>query len=246
MFAPVDHNERVAGAAKELAVLNEAIGMGPVTAPVPTCSEWTVLDLAQHVGGFCGFWAHVLCDGNGCPKASFTDPPDDEGVVDWLAGMGAELLTQLETTPGDTPLWTWYEPDQSAGFVARRAVHELAVHRYDAQSARGACTPIDASIAVDGIDEALDALVTRRPRTGDATGQTLHLHGTDDGVEAEWLVTLLPDRIDVTRSHATGDLAVRAAVSDLELLLFRRPVLGAVETFGDTAVLDAWYREFRF
>lgn len=242
----MEHNERVAGVKQELAGLNEAIAAGPVTAPVPTCPEWTVLDLAQHVGGFCGFWAHVLCEGNGCPKASFTDPPHDEAVVDWFAGMGAELLTQLETTPGDTPVWTWHEPDQSAGFVARRAVHELAVHRYDAQSARGTCAPIDAPTAVDGIDEVFEALITRRPRTGDATGQTLHLHGTDDGVEAEWLVTLLPDRIDVAKAHAKGDLAVRAAVSDLELLLYRRPVLGEIQTFGDTGVLDAWHREFMF
>jgi hypothetical protein len=35
-------------------------------------------------------------------------------------------------------------------------------------------------------------------------------------------------------------------VSDLELLLYRRPTLGEVERFGDAGVLDAWYREFSF
>jgi uncharacterized protein (TIGR03083 family) len=242
----MDHNERVAGVARELAALNAAVAGGPVDAPVPTCPDWTVVDLAQHVGGFCGFWAHVLCDGNGCPKATFTDPPSDAGVVPWLAEMGAELLTQLEATPGDTPVWTWFEPDQSAGFVARRAVNELAIHRYDAQSARGTCTPIEPALAIDGIDETFDALVTRRARTGEATGQTIHLHGTDDGVEAEWLVTLLPDRIDVARTHAKGDLAIRGAVSDLELHLFQRPALGVLQQFGDTTLIDAWYREFNF
>ena len=242
----MDHNERVAGVARELAAFNEAIAAGPVTAPVPTCPEWTVADLARHVGGFCGFWAHVLCEGNGNPKAEVGDPPSGDGVVDWTAGVGAELLAQLEATPGDTPVWTWHEPDQTAGFVARRSVNELAVHRYDAQSARGMTAPIEPALAVDGIDETFDALITRRARTGDATGQTIHLHGTDEGIEAEWLVTLLPDRIDVARTHAKGDLALRGPVSDLELLLFCRPTLTEVQRFGDPTILDAWYREFMF
>jgi hypothetical protein len=66
------------------------------------------------------------------------------------------------------------------------------------------------------------------------------------GEGAEWLVTLQPDRIDVTREHAKGDLALRGTASDLALLLFRRPALGEVTRFGDDAVLEAWYREFMF
>ena len=242
----MDHEQRVAGVARELSDLNEAVAAGPVSAPVPTCPDWTVADLAAHVGGFCSFWAHVVCDGNGNPKAKYADPPADQAVVPWLAALGAELVAQLEVTPGATPVWTWFEADQTAGFVARRAVNELAIHRFDAQSARGTGAPVEAALAIDGIDETFDALVTRRPRTGGATGQTMHLHGTDDGIEAEWFVTLLPDRIDVTRTHAKGDLALRGAVSDLELLLFRRPTLGEVQRFGDDRVLDAWYREFMF
>jgi hypothetical protein len=145
-------------------------------------------------------------------------------------------------------MWTWFEPDQSAGFIARRVANELAVHRYDAQSARGTCTPVDAALAVDGIEEVFDALVTRRKRTGRAAGQTLHLHGTDEGLDgaAEWLVTLHADRVEVDRAHAKGDLALRGPVSDLELLLYRRPPLGEVQRFGDDAVLDLWYGEFIF
>lgn len=246
----MDHDARVAALAREVAALNEALEAGPVADPVPTCSDWTVADLAAHVGAFCGFWAHVLSDGNGTQRIEYTDPPEDETVVPWFQPLAAELVAQLERTPATTPMWTWFEPDQTAGFIARRAVNELAIHRYDAQSARGSCSPVEATLAADGIDECLDALVTRRARTGEATGQTLHLHGTDaddsDRDSAEWLITLLPDRIDVTREHAKGDLALRAAVSDLELLLYRRPTLGEVQRFGDDTVLDAWYREFMF
>ena len=45
---------------------------------------------------------------------------------------------------------------------------------------------------------------------------------------------------------AQGTLALRGAVSDLELLLYDRPPIGPVERFGQEAVLDAWYRAFHF
>jgi len=163
----------------------------------------------------------------------------------WFAEIGAQLVSELEVTPVGTEVWTWFDSDRSAGFVARRCAHELAVHRFDAQSARGTPDPIPSELAVDGIAEILDVLVSARDRTGTATAQTMHLHGTDAD-NAEWLATLLPDRIDVTRDHAKADLALRGAVSDLELILYRRPTLGTVELFGDQSVLDAWYAEFEF
>jgi len=50
----------------------------------------------------------------------------------------------------------------------------------------------------------------------------------------------------VTREHGKGDLAIRATASDLELILYGRPTLDEVVTFGDPAVLATWYRIFRF
>jgi uncharacterized protein (TIGR03083 family) len=246
----MDHSQRVEAAERELRELQAAVTAGPLDAAVPTCPDWTVEDLARHVGGFCGFWSHVLCEGTGTPKPAFGDPPTGDAVVGWLAESGGTLVDQLHRAAGDLPVWTWFEADQTAGFVARRSANELAIHRYDAQSARDTCAPIDPTLAVDVIDEVFDALITRRPRSGAAAGQTMHLHGTDEvpggAGSAEWLVTLHPDRVEARREHAKGDLAVRAPVSDLALLLFRRPALGDVQRFGDDAVLDVWYGEFMF
>ena len=72
----------------------------------------------------------------------------------------------------------------------------------------------------------------------------MHLHGTDRG--DEWLLTLDPGGLQVERRHAKGDLALRGAVSDLELLLYQRPTLGDVERLGDERVLAAWQRVFTF
>jgi uncharacterized protein (TIGR03083 family) len=243
----MEHGEHVEAVAREVDALTAALAGGPASARVPTCPDWTVRDLGNHVGGFCAFWTHVLCEGTGRSKTPFADPRDDSALPGWFSELGGYLLRELRATPADTAVWTWYKPDQSARFVARRCAHELSVHRYDAQAARDACRPIEPpALAVDGIDEIFDRLVTRRARTGQAAGQTLHLHGTDDGIDAEWLVTLHPDRIEVARTHAKGDLALRGAVSDLELLLCGRPALGPVERFGDESILDLWCREFRF
>jgi uncharacterized protein (TIGR03083 family) len=251
----VGHGDRVDAAGRELGALVDAVAAGDLAATVTTCPQWTVADLAVHVGQFCGFWTHVLCDGTGRQRDPYVEvSPDDPGVVDWLRGCGDGLVAELRATPADTEVWTWYEPDRSAGFVARRCAHELAVHRYDAQSARGTCQPIEPpALAVDGIEEMTTALLAsrwtaqKRTTTGGDEGRSFHLHGTDDGVEgAEWLVTLHTDGADVARVHAKGDLALRGAVSDLELLLYGRPTLGPVERFGDESVLDAWYRSFTF
>jgi uncharacterized protein (TIGR03083 family) len=240
-----DRLDYVALTRRELARLLSAVRAGPVSDPVPTCPGWSVADLVSHVGEFCAFWTHVLCEGTGAPRAPFADPPRGDAVAGWLEGIGQMLVTELQATPSHTRVWTWYERDSSARFVARRVAHELAVHRYDAELARGMATPIATRLAADGIDELLGTLVTARQRSGTARGQTLGLHGTDeDGIEL--LVVMKPDVIEVTRSRDVADLTLTGSVSDLELLLYRRPTIGPVEKRGDAEVLEVWYREFVF
>jgi uncharacterized protein (TIGR03083 family) len=210
---------------------------------VPSCPDWTVADLGEHVGGFAGFWAHVLCEGTGRPKLPFPARGPEQSLADWYQAAAALLVTELRATPPDTEVWTWAS-DQSARFVARRCAHELAIHRFDAQLAAGSPQPIDAPVAADGIDEIFYMVANAPDRVGRGGGETLHLHGTDR--DDEWLLTLAGSELQVERRHAKGDLALRGAVCDLELLLYQRPPLGEVERIGEAAVLDAWYRFFTF
>jgi uncharacterized protein (TIGR03083 family) len=241
----VDHADRVNAVERELAGLVAAVSKGPLDAVVPTCPDFTVDDLAQHVGSFCGFWTHVLCEGSGRTKTPF-DAVGFEGRIEWLRTLGGHLVSELRATSPDTVVWTWHAPDQSAAFVARRTSHELAIHRVDAQLTRGSAESVDPELAADGIEEVF-LLLTRVDPTGarDDARRTLHLHGTDYE-PGEWFLALEPDGIHVTREHAKGDLALRGTVSDLEMLLYQRPTVGSVERFGDESVLDAFYREFTF
>jgi uncharacterized protein (TIGR03083 family) len=241
----MDHATRVAAVERELATLIAAVQSGPADARVPTCPDWAVADLADHVGLFCRRWNGVLADGPPPEGSAFAAAGQETDPIGALPGLADELVDRLRGTDPATPAWTWLPEDQTVGFIARRAVHEVTIHRVDAQLARGAHDPIDPAIAVDGIEEVF--VLLQHPMRGapSAHGETVHLHGTDRD-DAEWLITLGPDTIDVAREHAKGDLAVQATASDLELLVYQRPTHGEVRTFGDEAVLAALYREFTF
>ncbi len=246
----MDYTALVDAANKEGAATVVALESGSaMDTVVPTCEDWTVSDLAVHVGAFCGFWTHILCEGTGHPLTPYPDPPDGADLIPWLSELHSHLVGLLEATPPATEVWTWFAADHTAGFVARRCAHELAVHRYDAQSALGACEPIPSELAVDGIDEILDALVTARDRTGTGTGRTLSLQCTD--APAAWRLVLESNRIDVERSDASAstaasDLAVTGTASDIELTLYHRPALSPLDVIGDYTVLEEWHREFKF
>lgn len=227
----------------------QALASAPLDAPVPTCPEWTGRDLAVHAGNFSGFWAHVLCEGTGRPKPEVPDPPQVD-VPGWFSDVTSHLGRVLAETDPTTEVWTWSLDDHSAAFVARRAAHELAVHRVDAELTAGHQNPVEADLAADGIDEIM-MIIDHRQRTdadglgeGWGEGQRLHLHAADTG--HDWLLVLDPAGLQVERAAGPAQLRIDASASDLEMLLYRRPTLGAVERSGDEAALDAWFRLFRF
>lgn len=243
----MEYEEYIEAVEREAAALVTAFRAGPDDAHVPTCPEWTIADLADHVGAFSGFWAHVLCDVTGRKKTPYSDMPQGPAIADWYEELAAYLVAELRATEPDAPAWTWMPDDQSANFVARRTANELAIHRFDAQTARGTPEGIEAKLSVDGIEEIfvmIAAWQIRDSRTGCGAGETLHLHALDR--RGEWLLTLNPAGLGVERHHAKAALAVRGKVSDLELLLYHRPPLGEVEQLGDRSCLDAWYRAFTF
>ncbi len=246
----MDHASRVRAVGSECESFLVALGEGTMDALVATCEGWKVADLAAHVGEFCGFWTHVLCEGTGRPKTPFTEPPAGDELVPWMAELAGYLVDELEATPASTEVWTWFPSDHTAGFVARRCAHELAVHRTDMQAARGIHTPIAADLAVDGVDEVFDVLLSVREHKGAGTGRTLALVSTD--TPNAWRITLGGERIGIERSAddhpelATSNLVVTATASDLELTVYHRPTLSPVDMEGDYTALDEWHRDFTF
>ena len=228
----------------ELGTVVAVVAAGPSDASVPTCPDFDLFGLARHLGQVCGFWIHLLADADGRPKPELLACDDASEQADWLADLGRQLVGELRLTTAASPCWTWDPGDQTAGFVARRLCHEFSIHRVDAQLAVGPADPVRADIAADGIDE-LFLLADVSPR-GEVEGDgasTVHLHGTD--AEGEWFVRIGADTMAVTHEHAKGDLAVRASLSDLELLLYGRPTTGSIETFGDASLVEVLQTRLR-
>jgi uncharacterized protein (TIGR03083 family) len=241
----VRYVEHVDAVEAEVGAISKALRAGSLDVTVPSCPEWTVAELAEHITNFSALWAHVLCEGTGRPKPRFGAMPSDaDAVAAWFETAGRDLVAELRATAPDTTVWTWHPDDQSAAFVARRAAHELAIHRYDTQLARNCAQPIDAAVAADGIEEIFAIAPAREDAKGGGNGETLHLHGTDRG--DEWVVAMTPNGFEVERAHGEADLALRGAVSDLELTLYQRPTVGTVERFGSEDAFEAWTTAFTF
>lgn len=125
-------------------------------ARVPSCPDWTVAELARHVGEV--YLHKVECMRAGGPGETEWPPAGlkDEEPVALLERSYAELVAELTTRNPADPGGTWYTPDPTVGFWFRRMAQETVIHRVDAELSAG--TPvalIPDDLAIDGIDELL-------------------------------------------------------------------------------------------
>jgi uncharacterized protein (TIGR03083 family) len=211
---------------------------------VPATPEWTMAKLVKHCGTT-HRWARAVVE-----RGEFANPgelelglpADATEYPDWIEAGAAAFVATMQATDPDAPTWSWGN-DQHVRFWGRRMAHETSIHRWDAESATGTQAPVDAALAVDGIDERLEHLVPsmnfNAAGAGALTGsgETAHLHCTV--ADGEWVLHFDPDGFTVTREHAKGDVAVRGPASDVLLYLVGRGPLDVLEVHGDPAVLDA-------
>jgi len=230
----------------------EAVRKAGAEAPVPTCPDWTVADLARHQGRVF-YWISATIETKAQEHVDRTPFEEDAERSDPLTFVeaGAEhALAVLDAADPDTPVWNWL--DQGPGparFWFRRMAHEIVVHRADAESAAagriGTSHVEPAELAADGIDEFLAFLELRgRGSRPPQLSGSYHFHTTD--VSGEWVVVFDGDGVTVRREHAKADVAVRGPASDLELFLYNRRGSEGLETFGDPAAIAAWTEQIRF
>ena len=216
----------------------------PMETTVPSCPEWTLRDLAHHLGSHHRWVAGNLDqppDGKAFKRRA--EPPADEAIPDWLEAGAEMLATKLAATDPAKPCWTWVPFDDSVGFWARRTAHETAMHRWDAQNADGEADAVEPELAADGVDEYLGILGAFQGRRFPAAG-SIHLHSTD--TPGEWLVRLDADGIQLTREHAKGDVAVRGPASDVLLVLMGRKTMVAVDVFGEAPLFERFRKHASF
>lgn len=192
-------------------------------ARVPTCPEWTMTDLLEHV-------AHVYmhkteCIRNGQPK-SWPPPRDPEVPTLTLMRQGlGDLLAEFTPREPADAAYTWYDPDQTVGFWIRRMAQETVIHRVDAELAAGvALGPIDEELAVDGIDELLRIFVgwsshKWAEEVADSIGKLLPKPVAVTSGDTTWVLRPVDGSIDVD-SEAASDVAVTISGEPAPLLLW--------------------------
>jgi len=218
-------------------------------APVSTCPDWDLAGLIRHLGRVHRWVTEIARTRSteyvNWKKLDLGLPDDPADLPAWLAAGAGPLIDALCAADPATPVWS-VAADGTIGFWTRRMLHETTVHRGDGQFTVGLAPEIPADVALDGVEELLDVML---PGVGSAkraaelgrAGDSVHLHATD--APGEWTITLTEDGFGWDRGHSKATVAVRGAAADLYLLLWNRRRLADAErfqTFGDTALMDAW------
>ena len=213
-------------------------------APVAACPDWTVLDLAVHLGNVHSWAASVLETGRAAEELD--DRPSSSRprrVARWYEGRAEDLYAVLRATPLDRPCWNFSYGEGVAGFWHRRQTHETVVHGLDLAAAAEVSERLPAALAADGVDEVLAVFLHRMHSRGHPASldTPLALRATDTG--HEWTVSPGPpgEEPRVMRSEAAGDDLLEAPAGMLLKLLWKRArldepaVRAQVRVCGDDA-----------
>ncbi|MEU2247234.1 maleylpyruvate isomerase family mycothiol-dependent enzyme [Streptomyces sp. NPDC019224] len=227
-------------------------------ATVPTCPDWTLRELAEHVGRAHRWVGEIVrtrsTEAVPSEKVPVNSPDgDDPAALDaWLADGAAGTAEALREAGPDTEVWTWAR-DHRTGFWARRMAIETVVHLADAALTAKVPYTMTPDLAADTIDEWLE-IVSFAQAEGDREaaelrggGRSLHLHATDVP-GAEWLIEFGEDGFTWHRAHGKATVVLRGPLTDLMLVFNRRlaPDGDRVEVLGDAGLLDFWLARTTF
>ena len=259
--APADYYAQIESGAAAIGAL---VAAGDLARPIPTCPEWTLRELAVHVGRAHRLAAQITAtrspefiEFRSLPDGRFPGAPAAQAA--WLAAGARRAVAAIDEA-GQDPVWG-FGSMVPASFWGRRMCHETLVHAADAQLAAGQEPDPAPALAADGIDEWLTVLMP--PRAGQAdpreqalpAGAALHVRPADAG---GWVIRREPAGVTVTRTAGPGEPAagedggdgavVAGPAARLLLLLLRRVPAGdpALTVSGDRAVLDRWLAAAQF
>ncbi len=211
---------------------------------VPTCPTWNVGKLLLHTGEV-HRWATAVVAGRHTSLANVPEDylgvlPEPNDTITWF-GRGVTVLRDTLASADQTVTYDAFLKDPPTPrllFWARRQAMEISMHRLDAESALGRCTPFDPVVAADGIDEFLTGFITRgKGYVRMETARTIGVSPTD--VANRWTVTISDGPIVTDRSSGEVDCSVSGTASDIYLALWNRGSLDALTIDGDRSLIDA-------
>ena len=214
-------------------------------AMVPSCPEWSVLDLAGHLG-MVHQWADHLVRVRAAERIPRTDMELRAGPVDaqWLRRGGASLVTTLKSADPDDAMWAWGS-NQHVRFWSRRQLHETFVHRIDLELTLGTVPEAEPVIASDAIDEFLCNLTDAgrlSPGVSEIRGEGEVLRFSARDTRASWVIQLLADGFRLGDVDEAPNVELSGLAGDLLLVLYRRQTIdeSPVVVEGDQALVNFW------
>lgn len=226
---------------REGRLLASAAEQAGTDAKVPTCPQWQVRDLVRHTGRVHRWATAFVAEGHPAFRP-FDDEPDLDGgeLLTWFRAGHRRLVDTLDSAAPDLRCWHFLPAPSPLAFWARRQAHETAVHRFDAEAARGGSpSEFGRDFAADGIDELLRGFHAR-PKSGvrSAEPRVLRVRASDtDG--AVWTVRLT-EAPPVTERGEEGDAdcEVSGPAARLYPALWNR--LPFPRVTGDSSVAELW------
>ena len=222
-----DMLEIIAAESRRLA---DTVAERDLEARVPSTPEWSVRDLAHHIGEVQWYWGQNVRAQNASERsgAELTAFPEDSDLLAWLGWCTYSLLGALREVGADAPCWAWWPEPHTAGAVGRHQAQEVSVHRWDAEGVTGASTPLHPGLADDGVPEFIEIMVGSDLAS---LPGAVTLTATDTG--ASWRVA------GTGGERAARVSELRASASDLVLMLYRRLPVPDAAVEGDPVLVAA-------
>lgn len=219
-------------------------------AHVPTCPDWDVTGLCDHLARVYQGRAYTIAHGEFLDRDRFETRADGVDPLQWVRGWYVQLDRELQGHDDDAPTVTFMPDATTIRFWRRRMALETLVHRTDAELAVGNASPMDDALSADGVNELLWFGLHPDQDHHDADASTSVLALTDGS--RTWTVAMGDGLYDPT-SHLAPTTTVRGSAPALLLALSGRDLEGIghdrfgvepLEVEGDGAGWERWRRRF--
>lgn len=255
----MDVSDYIECVASEGELFASAAEQGALDAPIAPCPGWETRDLVRHLG-----MIHLWAAANvAFPEPDWLDVkelpdlvrywpaltgesgayPDDVELVSWYRDTLANLVKVLKTAPPDVAAFTFLPAPSPLAMWARRQASEIAIHRFDAEQARGLTSLFDPLFATDMLDELLSGFGPRPRRIDIEQPKVIYVQTAD--TDKHWYVTIGPEQTETSRQGNHADLTLTGTASDLYILLWNREPGSSVAMSGDADLVALWHDNFR-
>ena len=197
--------------------------------PVPSCDDWSIGDLADHLAGVHHWAAAMARDEDEEPLpvpldlvAAYEEQAAE--LRETLSALGPEATGRILnglTEDGRGPVSFWF----------RRQVHETLVHLWDIRSALGLAAPeATPELWADTVDEVLTVMYPRQIALKRTRKVVTRIELTATDIDQTWAIGA---------PNAVQKVSVTGSARDLALLLWGRttPRSAALTVTGDEAAL---------